>query len=45
MANLGYDLESGRVEKWLQQVGDRVARGQPIVVANSPRLIVGFEFF
>jgi pyruvate dehydrogenase E2 component (dihydrolipoamide acetyltransferase) len=43
MANLGYDMESGRVESWLKQVGDRVDRGEPIVEVETDKATIEME--
>jgi pyruvate dehydrogenase E2 component (dihydrolipoamide acetyltransferase) len=43
MANLGYDMESGRVENWLKQVGDRVERGEPIVEVETDKATIEME--
>jgi pyruvate dehydrogenase E2 component (dihydrolipoamide acetyltransferase) len=43
MANLGYDMESGRVESWLKQVGDRVERGEPIVEVETDKATIEME--
>lgn len=43
MANLGYDMESGRVAGWLKQVGDRVERGEPIVEIETDKATIEME--
>lgn len=43
MANLGYDMESGRVENWLKQVGDKVDRGEPIVEIETDKATIEME--
>lgn len=43
MANLGYDMESGRVENWLKQVGDRVDRGEPLVEVETDKATLEME--
>lgn len=43
MANLGYDMETGRVEKWLKQVGDAVQRGEPIVEVETDKATIEME--
>jgi pyruvate dehydrogenase E2 component (dihydrolipoamide acetyltransferase) len=43
MASLGYDMESGRVESWLKQVGDRVDRGEPIVEVETDKATIEME--
>lgn len=43
MANLGYDMETGRLETWLKQVGDRVERGEPIVEVETDKATIEME--
>ncbi len=43
MANLGYDMESGRIGCWLKQVGDRVERGEPIVEVETDKATIEME--
>jgi pyruvate dehydrogenase E2 component (dihydrolipoamide acetyltransferase) len=43
MANLGYDMESGRVETWLKQVGEHVERGEPIVEVETDKATIEME--
>lgn len=43
MANLGFDMESGRVENWLKQVGDRVDRGEPLVEVETDKATLEME--
>ena len=43
MANLGYDMETGRLESWLKQVGDRVQRGEPIVEIETDKATIEME--
>ena len=43
MANLGYDMESGRVAQWLKQVGDGVERGEPLVEVETDKATVEME--
>ena len=43
MANLGYDMASGRIGSWLKQVGDRVERGEPIVEVETDKATLDME--
>jgi len=43
MANLGYDMETGRVGEWLKQVGDAVERGEPIVEIETDKSMIEME--
>ena len=43
MASLGFDMESGRIEKWLKSVGDRVERGEPLAEVETEKAIVEME--
>jgi pyruvate dehydrogenase E2 component (dihydrolipoamide acetyltransferase) len=43
MANLGYDMEVGKVVSWLKNVGDSVARGEPITEVETDKATVEME--
>jgi pyruvate dehydrogenase E2 component (dihydrolipoamide acetyltransferase) len=43
MANLGYDMESGKIASWLKQVGDAVERGEPIAEIETEKATVEME--
>lgn len=43
MANLGYDMETGRIVSWLKAVGDRVERGEPIAEIETDKTTVDME--
>lgn len=43
MANLGYDMETGRIGEWLKQVGDTVERGEPVVEVETDKSTVEME--
>jgi pyruvate/2-oxoglutarate dehydrogenase complex dihydrolipoamide acyltransferase (E2) component len=43
MANLGYDMEAGKIVTWLKDVGDRVERGDPIVEVETDKTNVEME--
>jgi pyruvate dehydrogenase E2 component (dihydrolipoamide acetyltransferase) len=43
MPNLGYDMESGRIQAWLKAVGDDVKRGEPIAEIQTDKTTVEME--
>jgi pyruvate/2-oxoglutarate dehydrogenase complex dihydrolipoamide acyltransferase (E2) component len=43
MANLGYDMETGRIATWSRQVGDAVRRGDVIVEVETDKATVDME--
>jgi pyruvate dehydrogenase E2 component (dihydrolipoamide acetyltransferase) len=43
MPNLGYDMEEGKVQRWLKQVGDSVQRGEPIAEIETDKTTVEME--
>ncbi len=43
MPNLGYDMETGRIARWLKAVGDQVARGEPIAEVETDKATVEME--
>jgi pyruvate dehydrogenase E2 component (dihydrolipoyllysine-residue acetyltransferase) len=43
MPNLGYDMEEGKVQRWLKQVGDTVARGEPLAEVETDKTTVEME--
>jgi pyruvate dehydrogenase E2 component (dihydrolipoamide acetyltransferase) len=43
MPNLGYDMESGRIARWLKAVGDPVERGEPIAEVETDKTTVEME--
>jgi pyruvate/2-oxoglutarate dehydrogenase complex dihydrolipoamide acyltransferase (E2) component len=43
MANLGYDMETGKIVSWLKDVGERVDRGDPIAVVETDKANVEME--
>ena len=43
MPNLGYDMEEGKVQRWLKQVGDSVERGEPIAEVETDKTTVEME--
>jgi len=43
MANLGYDMETGKIVSWLKAVGDEVKRGEPLVEVETDKTSVEME--
>ncbi len=43
MPNLGYDMEQGKVQRWLKAAGDRVERGEPIAEIETDKTTVEME--
>jgi pyruvate dehydrogenase E2 component (dihydrolipoamide acetyltransferase) len=43
MPNLGYDMEEGKVQRWLKQVGDTVERGEAIAEIETDKTTVEME--
>ena len=43
MPNLGYDTESGKIVSWLKNIGDSVARGEPIAEVETDKATVEME--
>ncbi len=43
MANLGYDMESGRIASWSKQVGDAVRRGDVLAEVETDKATVDME--
>ena len=43
MANLGYDMETGKIVSWLKEAGDRVERGDPIAEVETDKTNVEME--
>jgi pyruvate/2-oxoglutarate dehydrogenase complex dihydrolipoamide acyltransferase (E2) component len=43
MPNLGYDMETGRIARWLKQVGDQIERGEPIAEVETDKATVEME--
>ena len=43
MPKLGYDMESGKVAGWLRNVGDNIARGDPIAEIETDKATVEIE--
>jgi len=43
MANLGYDMETGKLVSWLKNVGDSVDRGEPIAEVETDKATVEME--
>lgn len=43
MPNLGYDMEEGKVQRWLKQVGDIIERGEAIAEIETDKTTVEME--
>ncbi len=43
MANLGYDMEAGKLVSWLKNVGDSIDRGEPIAEVETDKATVEME--
>jgi pyruvate dehydrogenase E2 component (dihydrolipoamide acetyltransferase) len=43
MANLGYDMESGKIVAWTKNVGDSVQRGEVIAEIETDKATVEME--
>ena len=43
MPNLGYDMEEGRIARWLKSVGDRVERGEPLAEIETDKTTIEME--
>ncbi len=43
MPNLGYDMEEGKIQAWLKQVGDRIERGEAIAEIETDKTTVEME--
>jgi pyruvate/2-oxoglutarate dehydrogenase complex dihydrolipoamide acyltransferase (E2) component len=43
MPNLGYEMEEGKLQRWLKQVGDRVERGEAIAEVETDKTTVEME--
>ena len=43
MPHLGYDMEEGKVHRWLKQVGDAVERGEPIAEVETDKTTIEME--
>jgi pyruvate dehydrogenase E2 component (dihydrolipoamide acetyltransferase) len=43
MPNLGYGMEQGKIIAWLKQIGDSVARGEPIAEIETDKTTIEME--
>ncbi len=43
MPNLGHDIESGKILKWMKHVGDQVSRGDLIVEVETDKVALEVE--
>jgi len=45
MPNLGHDIESGKIVKWVKRPGDPVARGDVIAEVETEKVTLEVEAF
>jgi len=45
MPQLGFDMEEGTIQRWLKQVGERVARGEPIAEVETEKATLQVESY
>jgi pyruvate/2-oxoglutarate dehydrogenase complex dihydrolipoamide acyltransferase (E2) component len=43
MPKLGYEMESGKIGRWLKAVGDSVERGEPIAEIETDKTTIEME--
>ena len=43
MPRLGYDMEIGKIGRWLKDIGDRVERGQVVAEIETDKATVDME--
>lgn len=43
MPNLGYDMEEGKLQRWLKQIGDSIERGEPLAEIETDKTTVEME--
>ena len=43
MPRIGHDMEKGTVGGWLKQIGDRVARGDPVAEIETDKSTIEME--
>jgi pyruvate dehydrogenase E2 component (dihydrolipoyllysine-residue acetyltransferase) len=43
MPSLGYDMESGKIDRWLKAVGDTIERGEAIAEIETDKATVEME--
>jgi pyruvate dehydrogenase E2 component (dihydrolipoamide acetyltransferase) len=43
MPSLGYEMEEGTIQRWLKQVGEAVARGEPIAEVETDKTTIEME--
>ena len=45
MPKMGYDMEEGKILKWLKQEGDTVTKGEPIAEIETDKISIEIEAF
>ncbi|MFP5503853.1 MAG: biotin/lipoyl-containing protein, partial [Candidatus Sericytochromatia bacterium] len=45
MPKMGYDMEEGKILKWLKQEGDTVTKGEPIAEIETDKVSIEIEAF
>jgi pyruvate dehydrogenase E2 component (dihydrolipoamide acetyltransferase) len=45
MPNLGHDIETGKIIKWVKQVGDDIQRGDVIAEVETEKVTLEVEAF
>jgi pyruvate/2-oxoglutarate dehydrogenase complex dihydrolipoamide acyltransferase (E2) component len=43
MPSLGYEMETGKIVRWLKQPGDPVERGEPIAEVETDKTTIEME--
>ena len=43
MPKLGYDMNEGRIESWLVEVGGEVRRGEPLAEIETDKIVIEME--
>src|SRR6266849_5780066 len=43
MPSLGHTMEKGKIIEWLKREGDSIAKGEPLVVIETDKVITGVE--
>jgi pyruvate dehydrogenase E2 component (dihydrolipoamide acetyltransferase) len=45
MPKMGYDMEEGKILRWLKQEGDTVAKGEPVAEIETDKISIEIEAF
>lgn len=43
MGNLGYDMVTGKIVRWMKEVGETVSRGEPLVEVETDKTNIEME--